>query len=227
MDGKTIRNVRILTDAAMTLALLLLMTYGLIGEAAHEWIGMAMLVLFVLHHILNRRWLLAVRKGRYNSVRIVQTVLVTLIFLCMAGSMASGILLSRYVFAFLPVHGGELAEKLHLFCAFWGFVLMSVHLGFHWNMVMAAVRRTGKSPGLCTFGMRLLACLWAVYGAASFWDRGVGDYLLLRSHFLFLDFSEPVIFYLLDYLSIMVMFLLLGYLFSMFLRRGRQRNSRI
>lgn len=215
------KNVRILTDAAMTLALLLLMAYGLIGEEAHEWIGMAMLALFVLHHILNRRWLLAVRKGRYNPVRIVQTVLVVLIFLCMAGSMVSGILLSRYVFAFLPVHGGEFAEKLHLFCAFWGFVLMSVHLGFHWNMVMAVVRRNGRSSGLRILGLRLLACLWAVYGAVSFWNRGVGDYLLLRSHFLFLDFSEPVIFYLLDYLSIMVMFVLLGYLASMLLRRGR------
>lgn len=221
MDGKTIRNVRILTDAAMTLALLLLMAYGLIGEEAHEWIGMAMLALFVLHHILNRRWLLAVRKGRYRPVRIVQTVLVILIFLCMASSMVSGILLSRYVLAFLPVHGGELAEMLHLLCAFWGFVLMSVHLGFHWNMVMAAVRRNRRSSGLHILGLRLLACLWAVYGAASFWNRGVGDYLLLRSHFLFLDFSEPVIFYLLDYLSMMVMFVLLGYLASMLLRRGR------
>lgn len=39
----------------MTVALLLLMAYGLVGEAAHEWIGMGMFALFVAHHILNRR----------------------------------------------------------------------------------------------------------------------------------------------------------------------------
>ena len=32
-------KVKISIDAAMTLALLLLMAYGLVGEAAHEWLG--------------------------------------------------------------------------------------------------------------------------------------------------------------------------------------------
>ena len=48
---------RLATDAAMTIALLLLMAYSLVGEAAHEWIGMAMLALFILHHALNRKWI--------------------------------------------------------------------------------------------------------------------------------------------------------------------------
>lgn len=39
----------------MTLCLMLLMSYSLIGEQAHEWIGIGMFVLFVLHHWLNRR----------------------------------------------------------------------------------------------------------------------------------------------------------------------------
>ena len=34
----------------MTLCLMLLMSYSLIGEQAHEWIGMGMFVLFILHH---------------------------------------------------------------------------------------------------------------------------------------------------------------------------------
>lgn len=37
----------------MTLCLMLLMSYSLIGEQAHEWIGMGMFVLFILHHWLN------------------------------------------------------------------------------------------------------------------------------------------------------------------------------
>lgn len=41
---------RLATDAAMTIALLLLMAYSLVGEAAHEWIGMAMLALFLLDY---------------------------------------------------------------------------------------------------------------------------------------------------------------------------------
>jgi len=43
-------------DLLMTAALLLLMSYSLIGEAAHEWIGMGMFLLFIAHLILNRKW---------------------------------------------------------------------------------------------------------------------------------------------------------------------------
>ena len=35
---KPILKIKIAVDAAMTVALLLLMAYGLVGEAAHEWI---------------------------------------------------------------------------------------------------------------------------------------------------------------------------------------------
>ena len=42
-------------DFLLTAALLLLMAYSLIGEAAHEWIGMGMFLLFILHLILNRK----------------------------------------------------------------------------------------------------------------------------------------------------------------------------
>lgn len=56
-------KIKIAVDAAMSVSMLLLMAYGLVGEAAHEWIGMGMFALFVAHHILNRKWLLAVGKA--------------------------------------------------------------------------------------------------------------------------------------------------------------------
>ena len=97
----------------MSLAMLLLMAYGLIGEKLHEWIGMAMFALFITHHILNRRWLCSITKGRYTPQRIVQTVTAVLILLCMAGSMVSGIVISRYVFDFLKISETPLAVKIH------------------------------------------------------------------------------------------------------------------
>lgn len=69
-------TVKILIDIGMTICLLLLMPYSLLSETAHEWIGMAMLVLFISHHILNYKWVTSVRKGKYNAFRVIQTVLV-------------------------------------------------------------------------------------------------------------------------------------------------------
>ena len=31
------------------------MPYELVGETAHEWIGVGMLVVLIIHHILNRK----------------------------------------------------------------------------------------------------------------------------------------------------------------------------
>lgn len=216
---KPVMKVKISIDAAMTLALLLLMAYGLVGEAAHEWLGMGMFALFLLHHLLNRRWIRAVPQGRYAPPRIVRTVLAGLIFLCMVGSMISGIVLSRHVFAFLPRHGGyELAGKLHILCAFWGFVLMSLHLGMHWNMVLTMMRKHLTPFKPRTWCLRLLAYLWAAYSAVAFVRRDVWRYLLLKSHFVFFDYTEPLVRFLLDYLAVMSLFVLAGYWLARALR---------
>lgn len=216
---KPVMKVKISIDAAMTLALLLLMAYGLVGEAAHEWLGMGMFALFLLHHLLNRRWIRAVPQGRYAPPRIVQTALAGLIFLCMVGSMVSGIVLSRRVFAFLPKHGGyELAGKLHMLCAYWGFVLMSLHLGMHWNMLLAMARKHLQPSKIRTWALRIAGYSFAAYGVVTFVRRDVGLYLLLKSHFVFFDYSEPLIAFLLDYLAVMSLFVLAGYWLARALR---------
>ena len=77
-------TAKILIDIGMTICLLLLMPYSLLSETAHEWIGMAMLVLFIAHHMLNRKWLLSIGKGKYNAFRVIQTVLVIIMFILMS-----------------------------------------------------------------------------------------------------------------------------------------------
>ncbi len=217
---RSIQKCKLAVDAAMTVALLLLMAYGLVGEAAHEWLGMGMFILFLAHHVLNRKWLPAIGKGKYTPARMIQTLLAGVIFLCMLGSMVSGIFLSRYVFSFLPKHGGEeLAGQVHIFCAYWGFVCMSLHLGLHWSMMLAMARKHLQPSPLRTWSLRLAGWLWALYGAFAFHRRGIGLYLLLRSHFVFYDYSEPVIFFLIDYFSVMALFVLIGYYFIQGLKR--------
>lgn len=46
-------KIKIGIDFLLTVLLLLLMAYQVVGEMLHEWFGTAMLVLFVVHNILN------------------------------------------------------------------------------------------------------------------------------------------------------------------------------
>lgn len=211
-------------DIAMTIAMLLLMAYQLIGEEAHEWIGVFMFVLFVTHHLLNGAWGRNILRGKYNARRILQTVIVFLILLCMAGSMVSGIILSRYVFASLNIRSGVVwAGSVHILCAYWGFILMSIHLGFHWNiMITMAGKVFSEVPKGIRTALRVIAVLIAVYGGVAFVKRDIWNYMILKNHFAFYDFSEPVVFFLLDYLAVMGLFVFVGH----YLGRRLMRNTK-
>ncbi len=127
----------------MTLALLVLMGYHLWGDVLHEWwVGAGMLLLFLAHHILNGHWYKALGKGKYSAMRIVTLCVDTLVLVAMLAQMYSGIVMSRYVFDFLPSGGGmALARRLHILGAYWGYILLSLHLGLHWNMILGLSRK--------------------------------------------------------------------------------------
>ena len=54
----------------MTLLLPLLMAYSLIGELFHEIIGTLIFLLFIIHHVLNRKWGGSLLKGKYSAGQI-------------------------------------------------------------------------------------------------------------------------------------------------------------
>lgn len=227
MKPKTI--LKIVTDIAMTIALLLLMTYELIGQAAHEWIGIDMFVLFVLHHILNGKWSKNLLKGKYTALRIMQTILVVLVLLSMLGSMVSGVILSRHALSLLPISGGRsFARSLHMLSAYWGFVFMSLHLGFHWSMMMGMARKFVKKPSeIRKWVLRAVAVGIAGYGVYAFIKRDIGSYMLLKNQFVFFDFEEPLILFLMDYIASMGMFAAVGHYLSEVLKKLRKRKQSV
>lgn len=186
-----------------------------------------MLVLFLLHHIWNSHWSCSLFKGKYTAIRFLQTILVILILLCMLGSMFSGIILSRHVFAFLPIRGlNSFARNLHMICAYWGFVLMSLHLGFYWKRMLGMTKRNLKSPAhIFTWILRLLAVLFAGYGIYAFIQRGIGRYMLLLDQYVFFDYIEPLIFFVMDYAAVMGLFAFVGHCLSKVLIYGRRKKN--
>jgi len=118
--------MRMTVDCLMTVILLLLMGYSRVGEAAHEWLGISMFLLYIIHHIMNRKWFSGIFKGKYSLFRVVQTVLVILLLITMIGSAVSGMILSKHVFGFLDLKGASSAREIHMLCGYWNFILMSL-----------------------------------------------------------------------------------------------------
>ena len=154
-------KIKLAVDLLMTLVLLFLMGYQLWGETAHDWAGAGMLVLFLVHHLLNHGWYRNLFRRKYTVMRVLISAVDLALLAVMICLMASGIIMSRHVFAFLPINGGMgTARLVHMAACYWGFVLTALHLGLHWGMMMARVRQIlgvtgafkGSRPGLTDSG---------------------------------------------------------------------------
>lgn len=62
-----------------------LMARQITGDSAHEWLGVGMLILWILHHILNRSWYSRFFNGKYMPIRILQTEANFAVLLSMLG----------------------------------------------------------------------------------------------------------------------------------------------
>lgn len=201
-------RVKHFLDLAMTVFLLFLMAYQVTGEKAHEWLGIAMFVVVAAHNLLNFKWYAALFKGRYTLLRIIRTVENVLLLGAMLGTMVSGILLNSYVFP-LSIHGTmAVARVLHLAGSYWSFVLMSVHLGLHWGMVVSMFH---KAKGKAAFLLRMLAVAVAIYGGYRFLKADIFTYMTFQTHFAFLDYERAPALVLGDQLAMMGAWVFLSY----------------
>ena len=220
--------IKLAADIGMTLALLFLMGYQFWGETAHERVGAIMFALFILHHVLNLNWHKRIFKGKYTPMRTLTLCVDILVLLAMLALMYSGIVMSRHVFAFLSIERGlALARRLHILGAYWGFLLMSVHLDLHWNMILGMVKKQAKLKPSKVRSITLfcISAVIAVYGIFAFIRRDFATYLFLKSEFVFLDYSEPKLLFYFDYLALMGLCIFIAHYGSKLCRRKKEVRS--
>ena len=209
------QKLKMYVDVLMTLLLILLMAYQVTGDKLHEYCGAAMLVLFIIHHILNIKWYGSLLKGRYKAVRIFGTIVNFALLISMLCLGFSGIVMSRHVFAFLPIKGPmATARTMHMAASYWGFVLMGIHVGLHWTVVTGMFRRLvkGKSmSGWQIWLLRLAALAFAGYGAVCFVKANIISYMFLKIQFVFFDYEKSAGLVLLEYIAMMGMWTFISY----------------
>ena len=176
-----------ITDVCMTIVLLFLMAYQVTGETLHEWIGIGMTVLVIVHQILNRKWYAALFKGKYRPYRTVTTTVNALLLLSFALTAFCGMSMSGHAVPFLygmaPV---SFARQMHLSMSHWAFVLMGLHLGLHIPAMTAKMKLEGTKKAL----LSATFCLAAAAGLWLFVKSGMIDYMLFRVPFAFLDYEK-------------------------------------
>jgi len=183
----------------MTLCFTLLMCVNYMENIFHRILGITVIILFIIHQILNKNFYKNIFKGKYSKLRacyllIDILLLIMMIIMFVSIMMVSKIRLGDYI----------IGKKLHIISSYSIYILIGFHIGLHYNTMFKLKKDNKKllSMGLIIFGL--------IFGINGLIRRKVFSKLTLQ--FLYpLYFEDSIISPLIDYLGILIMFMMIGY----------------
>ena len=207
-------NFRRVIDILMTLTLMLSMSMQITEQVGHEYLGISMFVLFLIHQFLNRRWYGALLKGKYTATRAFSTLINFALLFSFTMTAFSGIIMSEN-FPELNIDSlYSFARTAHLSLSYSSFVLMGLHLGLHWGMIAGKIK--SRWPVF-------LAILISLYGGYKFFiSEKIHEYIFLINEFAFIDYDKNLFLVLLDNISMFAFWTCAGYYVSKILAKIRR-----
>ena len=212
--------LRLVTDVSLTVLLLCLMAYQITGEVLHEWIGMAMTLLVIIHQVINRRWYAALFKGKYGAYRTVSTLVNVILVASFILTAFCGMAMSGYAVPFLygmaPI---SFVRVTHLSMSHWSFVLMGLHLGLHVPVLLAKLN--DKKRNMVYAG----GAIGGGIGLYLFIRSGITEYLLFKAAFAFLDYDKPGWLTFIENILMLLFWVLVGSLCAIVLQKRKDTRK--
>ena len=145
-SAKQTRALKLALDAIMLVLLVLMYKKQVISLSFHEIGGLALIGLFVIHHLLNARWIAASTRRLFSKstpgmvrARYIVDALLLVAFLTVG---ITGVLINKTLF---EIHTAGNAKTLHYFSAAMSILLMGVHLGLHAEYIFGKVFKKGAN----------------------------------------------------------------------------------
>lgn len=214
-----IKKVKILIDILMAIIFIMLMCNQITGIFVHEILGISVIVLFIIHQMLNINYYKNILKGKYNKLRIAYLTIDILLFIMMLVMILSSTFISRYIFKFLNLFNDSLGRKLHILSAYSIYILIGLHIGLHYNSIV-------KLKNEYKIFLNIFMCLFAViFGIQGFIKREFINKLILQNLYP-IYFKQNFIIILIDYIGILIMFVMIGYgIYNLLKLRGRSEKN--
>lgn len=109
------------------------MAFSRAESIAHEWGGLVLFAVILVHLTLNRRWFGNLFRGKYNPARSISTAADAALILAVILIAVSGMVISGYAFAPLNLSGSSWGRKIHFVSTAWLFLLCGFHCGAHFG----------------------------------------------------------------------------------------------
>lgn len=214
----SMKNLKTMIDACMVVLLIALMCVSQTGNFIHELLGILMIVLFVVHQIVNQNFYRNLRKGKFNRIRIAYVVINISLLIFMILMLISSFMISQQFLSFVGLRNDFLGRTLHIISAYMMFMLCGVHLGLHYNSIIK-VKRDNRI--ILNIFLIIFAC---VFGVRGFMKREIITKLQLQLMYP-IHFEENILVSLIDYLGILIMFVMIGYgIYQLLMLKNRKER---
>ncbi|CAM3190474.1 DUF4405 domain-containing protein [Vibrio diazotrophicus] len=199
---------QVVQDAFLLMLVGALFGFHLWGEALHEWLGVALLLLIALHCVLNVHWFKRIAKGEYDLFRRLRLLSTGILMVSFVLAAISGLMLSQYVAPDAFFHNSaDLIRKIHMTSVHWMQVLIAVHLGMHWKMLAGFFSKIWHIYPSAFLANRLIPFVFilvSLYGFNEVIERQIHTYLLMQVNYSFFDFDESKLRFYLGFFSIVI-----------------------
>lgn len=193
--------------AAMALGVFLVaLAYYWSGNPAHEWLGLAFFVFLLTHNGINRHWYARTLAARPAPRQTVSIAITAVIALACTSLIASSVLISETLFAWLDFGRQSLAKQIHAAAGWWLLVITGLHLGLRWPMIagLTGWARIGrKGGGLAGLLLTAGGLALAIQGLRSAHSLGLAGKLFLQPSPEWWDFEQAGAAFLLHGLAVL------------------------
>ena len=164
-NGKNLALFRIVLDVVMLLLMITMFNRRLISQTYHEIGGFALIALFLVHCVINRKMFLAFAAKKPVSVKRQKVMLVldVLTIVAWIAVLVTSVLVSQKIFSF----GIRRLHPWHKFFSAVAILITSVHFGMHWRYFWDKLRKAIPLPGVIAIVL-LVAVLG--FGCYSLFD---------------------------------------------------------
>ncbi|MDR6590214.1 DUF4405 domain-containing protein [Agrobacterium tumefaciens] len=202
-------RIRLLLDLLAVVLIIACLAYWWLDNLSHELFGTVLFALVIVHNVFNKRWYGGVAKRKMDAVRFVNLVTIACLAIGMTVMFVTSLLISRNIFPFMAIDGAFAVREMHMFAAYWVLLIIAIHLGTRWQVVMNAGRELFGISGpniYRTMALRLMALFIATWGLKSCFEMALGTKLMLQYSLDMWDFNEASLGFFLNYGAIVGMF---------------------
>jgi len=216
--------LRLTLDLLAAGLLLFGLSYWWLGNTAHELAGTLLFLLVIVHNLCNRRWYGAVANTGRQARGLFNLAITGALLVAMLALLVTSVLISHALSGLLSAYGGFTTRQIHTLAAYWVLVIVSIHLGLRWPMIMGVARKLAgiTRPNVArTLALRTVAIALAIHGFWSSFELAIGTKLAMRMTLDWWNFEASVAGFFIHCIAIASLYIAATYYATNGLRRAR------